>query len=148
MNIANYQPEKLFTVEEANATLPLVRAIVGDLTTLARDVHERRQRLEHLLDGRDAKAADPYSDELRQMQEELEADIERLRGYLEEIRDLGAEPKGLEDGLVDFPSLMEGRIVYLCWKFDEPEILHWHELEAGFTGRQLLPVEMSVDAGE
>jgi hypothetical protein len=42
------------------------------------------------------------------------------------------------EGLVDFPSLMDGRIVYLCWRLGEPEVLHWHELKSGFAGRQSL----------
>ena len=51
---------------------------------------------------------------------------------------LGVEPKGAVDGLVDFPSMMDGRIVFLCWKLGEAEVTHWHELDAGFSGRQSL----------
>ena len=133
-----YRPTRLFTIEQANATLPLVRAITTDLATLAREVMERRHRLALLTAGRDMKAGDPYVEELAQTEADLEKDTLRLQGYVDELRELGVEAKGAIDGLVDFPSMMDGRLVYLCWRLGEPEVLHWHELEAGFAGRQPL----------
>ncbi len=130
-------PSRLFTVEQANNVLPLVRAITVDLVDLAREVGERRQRLTLLKSGRPAKHRDPYSEELSQIEEELAKDQDRLQGYVDELRELGVEPKSAE-GLVDFPSLLDGRLVYLCWKLGEPEVLHWHDIEAGFGGRQPL----------
>jgi hypothetical protein len=138
MSAHAYSPAKTFTIEQANAMLPLVRAITADLTALAREVVERRHRLEVVLAGRDLKAGDPYAEELAHVEAELNRDAIRLKGYLEELRELGVEPKGAIDGLVDFPSLMDGRLVYLCWKLGEVEITHWHELEAGYAGRQSL----------
>lgn len=133
-----YQPAKLFTVEQANAVLPLVRAITQDLVQLSREVQERRERLALLAGGRKSTAKDPYSEELRQIEEELDKDSEQLEAYVEELRELGVEPKGGVEGLVDFPSLLDGRIVFLCWKYGETEVTHWHELSAGFAGRQSL----------
>jgi hypothetical protein len=134
----DYKPARLFTIEQANAMLPLVRAICSDLASLSRDVMERRHRLALLTAGRELKAGDPYSDELSQMEGELEHDALRLQEYIDELRDLGVEPKGAIEGLVDFPSEMDGRVVYLCWKLGEPEVLHWHELDTGYAGRQPL----------
>lgn len=118
--------------------LPLVRAITADLATLARDVVERRTRLAAFKSRKDAKAGDPYSDELASMQQALNADSQRLQEYIDELRSLGLEPKGAVDGLVDFPAVMDGRVVYLCWKLGETEVTHWHEVNAGFAGRQSL----------
>lgn len=129
---------KYFTVERANAMLPLVRAIVKDLAELSRDVIDRRDRLAHLLAGRNGQSTDVYSEELVQIEEELEKDGRRLRDYVEELTKLGLEPKNGQEGLVDFPTLIDGREAYLCWKLDEPEILYWHDLDAGFAGRQHL----------
>jgi hypothetical protein len=131
--------KKLFTVEEANAMLPLVRAIAKDLSTLSREVIERRERLAMLHQSRRPnKSQDAYSEELAQIEQELTKDSERLHDYVEELRALGVEPKNGPEGLIDFPCDMDGRIVYLCWKLGEPEVLHWHELDAGFRGRQSL----------
>ena len=143
----SYKPAKLFTIEQANATLPLVRAITTDLATLARDVLERRHRLATLTSGRDLKEGDPYAEELRQMELDLEKDAARLQDYVQELRDLGVEPKGAVEGLIDFPCMMEGRVVFLCWKLGESEVLYWHDIESGFSGRQSLAAGVSGGYG-
>lgn len=146
MSSESDEPKKLFTVEQANGCLPLVRAIVKDLAELSRDVIERRQRLTHLLAGRQRTSAeDFYSSELAQIEEELEKDNLRLQEYVEELRALGVEPKNGPEGLVDFPAMLDGRLVYLCWKLGEPEVMYWHDLDAGFRGRQALTAGTLAD---
>jgi hypothetical protein len=147
MNDEAPRERRLFTVEQVNAMLPLVRAIVKDLSALSHEVVDRRERLAHLLTGRPLEPNDPYRAELTQIEEELEKDARRLRDYVEELRELGAEPKNGIEGLVDFPTIIDGRVVYLCWKLDEPEVLFWHELDAGFQGRQPLPSGAAVSSG-
>ena len=142
-----WKNRKVFTVEQANAALPLVRAIASDLAALSRDVIERRERLSLLLEGRQRDKRDLYGEELAQVEEELHRDTERLQGYVEELRELGVEPKNGPEGLIDFPAVMDGRAVYLCWKLGEPEVLHWHDLEAGFRGRQPLTAGSANAAG-
>lgn len=137
----SYRPRRLFTVEQANAVLPLVRAITSDLVRLSREVIERRERLALLSAGRNASAKDPYTEELSQIEEELGKDTEQLQAFVEELRELGVEPKSGPEGLIDFPAMMDDRIVFLCWKLGESEVLHWHELDAGFRGRQSLVAE-------
>lgn len=144
MTADSWGKRKLFTVEQANAALPLVRAITADLARLSRDVIERRERLSLLLAGRDRGARDLYGEELAQVEEELEKDSERLQEYVEELRELGVEPKNGPEGLIDFPAMLDGRPVYLCWKLGEPEVLHWHDVDAGFRGRQSLAAATSV----
>jgi hypothetical protein len=138
MNSANVPTQKLFTVEQANAMLPLVRAIAGDLSALYTDLVERQQRLDHLASGRQRASGDVYGDELRHMEEELERDKQRLRELANELNQLGVQCKDPARGLIDFPCEMDGRTVLLCWKLDEPEVLFWHEIDAGFAGRQPL----------
>src|SRR4029079_17719703 len=138
MAVDESKPERLFTIEQANAMLPLVRAITTDLARLAKDVVERRHRLALLTSGRDLKPGDPYSDELAQMESEWERDAVRLQEYVEELRELGVEPKGAVEGLVDFPCRMDGRTVYLCWKLREHGVLYLNDLDSVFAGRQPL----------
>jgi hypothetical protein len=135
---------KTFTVREANATLPLVRAIVSDLVHLARDVVERRQRVSALTASRPHDARDLYHQEVAQIEEEVEENSRQLEEYVEELRQLGVEPKSATEGLVDFPAILDGREVYLCWKLGEPEVLFWHELDAGFRGRQRIAAEVGA----
>jgi hypothetical protein len=129
-----YQPARIFTVDQANACLPLVRSIVADMV-----------QLDQLTQGRKSPKGSVYSEELDQMEEELEKDLERLNGYAGELLELGVEPKGAAEGLVDFPCLIEGRLSYLCWQSHAPEILFWHDLESGFAGRQPLHANVSSD---
>lgn len=149
---------KLFTLEEARKSLPLVRAIVSDIVRQARDVSERQDRLRRIaqLHGPPVPSEDgpnPYQEEVLQIEEELQRDEAKLQEYVKELQDLGVELKDFERGLVDFPHEMEGRVVYLCWQLDEEDVNFWHELDAGFTGRQSLlegsiTAEDSTDAPE
>lgn len=139
--MAPFPRRRTFTVQQANAALPLVRAIVRDLVEASREVMERRERLSYLIGGRSRNRHDPYREELAQIEEELEKDSRQLREYVEELRQLGVEPKGATEGLVDFPTLVDGRLVYLCWQLGESEVLYWHEHDAGFAGRQPLTAE-------
>jgi hypothetical protein len=121
MSSPAYKPAKLFTIEQANAMLPLVRAITSDLSGLAQDVVQRRHRLAHFGGGRDfnsgeLKPGDLYAEELAHMQAQIDKDQQRLQDYVKELYDLGVEPKGAIEGLVDFPSTVDGRVVFLCWK--------------------------------
>lgn len=136
-----------FTVAEANACLPLVRAIVGDLVALSRDVIERRERLAALARGRPREQRDVYSEEIMQVEQDLEKDARQLQEYVAELEQLGVEPKSAVEGLVDFPATVDGRRAYLCWKYGEPEVLFWHDLEAGFAGRQPLTAGTAADGG-
>jgi hypothetical protein len=129
--------KKYFTVEEANRSLPLVRAIVTDIVAQFAVVNGLRQRLSGVLTGVRRSSGDPYTEELAQSQSELDSEEAKLEGYIDELTRLGVELKG-PDGLCDFYSLMDGREVYLCWRLGEPEVLHWHELNAGVAGRQPL----------
>ncbi|MBS0207560.1 MAG: DUF2203 domain-containing protein [Planctomycetes bacterium] len=129
---------RLFTVEQANAMLPLVRAIVGDLAQLSREFRERKQRVGELIEAHGSKRETVYSDELHEAELQLERDRAKIQEYVDELLALGVEPKGGPEGLVDFPAAIDGRVVYLCWKLGEPEVLHWHELDAGFAGRRSL----------
>lgn len=146
MGAQKYKPTKLFTVEQANAMMPLVRAITTDMVELAGELLERQQRLEHLTSGRNLESDDPYRAELVQIKEELQKDMHRLDDFANELRQLGVEPKDPTKGLVDFPSMMDGRLVFLCWKLGEPEVLFWHDLDAGYSGRQpLIAAAVSSD---
>jgi hypothetical protein len=131
--------KKYFTVAEANATLPLVRSILRDVTELARDLRERHERVSRLSRGGNRGAlSEAHQEELAQVQTEFERGQERMKEYEQELKGLGIELKDYFTGLIDFPAWMNGHEVYLCWRLGEPEVAHWHELEDGFAGRQKL----------
>jgi hypothetical protein len=115
----------------------LVKAIVGDIVRQYHSVQELKQRLAAVTTEHRRPSSDPYSEELAQSQAELDTEEAKLESYIDELKRLGVELKG-PDGLCDFYSIMDGREVYLCWRLGEPEVTHWHELNAGVAGRQPL----------
>ena len=142
------EPNRLFTLEQANATLPLVRAITQDLANISFDVFERHRQLHRVMAGREVDDNSPYSEELIQVQQDLDKQTEQLEEYLVELKQLGVEPRngpGAMIDTVDFPSERNGHTVYLCWQLGEQEISHWHDLEAGFAGRQQLFTGASLE---
>jgi hypothetical protein len=74
----------------------------------------------------------------------LAAEIE---GCVHELMELGVEVRALDAGLVDFPGTLDGRDVYFCWMLGEAAVTHWHERDAGFNGRQPLPLEALAPLG-
>lgn len=130
--------KKYYSVSEANRLLPLVRVIVRDIVELARDLRERHERLTKHGPSERTSLGPAYQEELQQMQEEFEREQERMREYEEELKNLSIELKDYNIGLIDFPCWKDDHEVYLCWKHGEAEVQFWHEIDAGFSGRQKL----------
>jgi hypothetical protein len=136
--VASKTHKKFFTVDEANKALPLVRAIVRDITELACELRERHERLVRLKPDDRLRLSEAHEEELLQVRSDVDRGQEKMEEYVRELKELGVELKDYFTGLIDFPSLMDGRPVYLCWRLGEAEVGYWHELEAGFSGRQKL----------
>src|SRR5207249_1745693 len=96
----------------------------------------RQERLARVQPAQRGSIAQAYQEEHQFAEAEFERDRERLFGYAQELKDIGVELKDYFTGLVDFPCRMDNREVYLCWRLGEAEVAYWHELEAGFAGRQ------------
>jgi hypothetical protein len=127
--------EKIFTVEEANRTLPLVGRIVEDLVRDHARWEDKVREFELATVGASPDHPDAIADLLQIEAQRLARDIE---GYIAELSSLGVICKGMDTGLVDFRGLLDGREVFFCWKLGEPSVQYWHELDAGFVGRQAL----------
>jgi hypothetical protein len=125
---------KLFSLQEAERTLPLVRRIVQDLTNEYPAWRAAVARFELLTGG--ARADWGETGELLAAREDVSRHADRINRYLQELEAIGCVFKGFDAGLVDFYTLRDDRPVFLCWKMGEERIQHWHELDAGFGGRQ------------
>jgi len=124
---------KLFTLEEANSLLPSVRPIVKSIQRSHRRVRSFQKPAKLAADGAE-QGGGGMANGSRYAQ--LLIDLSLLAGQLES---LGVQLKDYANGLIDFPSMREGRVVLLCWKADEGDQLEWwHDVEAGFAGRQPL----------
>ena len=124
---------KLFTVEEANSLLPNVRPIVKNIQRAHRNLIGYRAAAKHAAEGAEFGGGGIGNGLLYA---QLLVDLSVKAGQLET---LGIQLKDYGNGLIDFPSMREGRVVLLCWKADEGDIIEWwHDVEAGFAGRQPL----------
>lgn len=126
------RPIQRFTLEQANRSLPLVKRVVADIVAAHKAYTESQARVEK-ASGKDQTAA----------QKATEGAMDRLQVLVDELTDIGCEIKDYQTGLIDFVARHDGRDVYLCWRLGEGNITHWHELQAGFAGRQ--PVSMLAE---
>jgi len=131
---------KLFSLPEAERTLPLVRQIVQDLTNEYPAWRAAVSRFELLTGG--ARADWGETGELLAAREDVTRHADRINRYLQELESVGCVFKGFDAGLVDFYSLREDRPIFLCWRLGEERITHWHEVDAGFSGRQ--PIDGAI----
>ena len=128
---------KYFSLAEANRTLPLVKRIVADIT-------ERYPRWRDLVYNYEYAAAQSRpewgeSSEQERLRAEIDDVAHEINDFLLELEQVGCVFKGFEQGLVDFYGKLDGREVFWCWKVGEERIEHWHDLEAGYAGRQHVP---------
>jgi hypothetical protein len=128
---------KFFTREEAEALLPKIEPLLQEIRELGREIAEHEAHLQvdqiKLMSNGHKPPADTET-----LQNEVRILNHRIHANVEAILAMDVIVKDLAEGLVDFPSLLHGREVYLCWKLGEDGIHWWHEIEAGFAGRQPL----------
>jgi hypothetical protein len=123
--------ERLFTVEEANALIPTLRGILDELALHRDALRERAPDMQPILEASTGNGGGRVGSE-------YSAETYNLYLTVERIRKLGVVLKDLDMGLLDFPHEREGRIVFLCWHPPEENVAYWHDLDAGYAGRQPL----------
>ena len=126
-----------FSVDEAESLLPRLTILVQQTQERKRE-HDRLRDKVLELEGKMRSDGHLAEAGLRQARQETAEAAAQVSALIEEVQALGCELKDINEGLVDFRTTMDGREVYLCWKIGEPGIAWWHELEAGFRGRQPL----------
>jgi hypothetical protein len=134
-------PERVFTLEEANALLEQVRPLAQELVDRRRALAEARSARRRIASqvagtggGIDPRAA-------IELDERVAEELKGLARCVNAIHGLGALVKDPDEGLVDFPALRGDEYVYLCWRLGEDEIQYWHGIDEGFAGRKPLPLE-------
>ncbi|MCQ3935627.1 MAG: DUF2203 domain-containing protein [Chloroflexi bacterium] len=120
---------RYYTPTEANNLLEIVRPMVGELMGIGERIRSRQPEIWSVVEK---SAGNGGNSELSR----LLPDFDRLDAIMHRLQDMGIEVKDLTVGLVDFPAQRNGRTIYLCWKYGEESVRFWHEIEAGFAGRQ------------
>lgn len=123
-----------YTPQEANNLLEIVRPMVAELMQISGRIRSHQPEIWAVVEKSAGNGGNPELSRLL-------PDFDRLDQVLHRLQDMGIEVKDLAIGLIDFPALRDGRVIYLCWKYNEEKVQFWHEVEAGFAGRQLIDWE-------
>lgn len=120
---------RYFTLTEANALLPQLQPLMGRLLETRARVVRQAQSIRHTLSDLHSDIGGPVPSNMVQGFITIEQILQRIQSY-------GCEVKDLNAGLIDFLTERDGRDVYLCWRYGEPEITFYHDLHTGFNGRR------------
>lgn len=123
---------KYFTLQEANQALETIRPWMEEVQEIRQLILEHQPEIWNVMEKSAGNGGNPTLSHMVRS-------FERLDRLVHSIQDSGALIKDINTGLLDFPALKDGHEVYLCWKYGEDDIQFWHEVEAGFAGRQ--PIE-------
>ncbi|MFQ5450683.1 MAG: DUF2203 domain-containing protein [Nitrospinaceae bacterium] len=121
--------KKYFTLEEANSFIPRLMRDVPRIQSLAADM------VKNYPDVKKAWEKHKYNGGSFQGIPYLRVAL-KVNKIVNDLEATGCVLKGINEGLVDFPSLRDGREVYLCWKVPETKIQYWHDMDSGYAGRQ------------
>lgn len=124
--------EQVYTVDEARALLPQVRATLVQLAIERRRADDAHAALHRQL------GADPAHRARRRLEAETAERRARVRALLDHLESLGVVVRDLETGLIDFPTLREGERAWLCWRLDDPQLAFWHTSREGYASRRPL----------
>jgi hypothetical protein len=125
-----YQFSKHYTREEARALLPQIREWLKHLTQVRNWLEDCDRKIQHLL-----KEGSDVGGELANNWVKFIAEMKQLLAH---FKSREIQVKDLERGLIDFPAIIGGREVFLCWEQDEDDIEFWHDLDTGYAGRERL----------
>jgi hypothetical protein len=125
---------KYFTPKEANETLIVISPMLAEMMQIGEKVRAHQPELWIMVQKSAGNGGNPALSKLLK-------DFDRLDELIHKMQDMGIHIKDLTSGLIDFPAWHEDREVYLCWRFGEGDLEYWHEIGAGFAGRQLIDWE-------
>src|SRR6202142_1606727 len=124
---------RYFTLEEANTALGPSRPLRDEIQSMRNNIITHQPEAWPAIEKSAGNGGNPTLSKLVE-------DFDRLDKLLHRIFDTGAQVKDINTGLLDFHALRGGQEVFLCWKYGEEEIAFWHEVDAGFAGRQSIEV--------
>ena len=131
---------RIFTPEEANASLVELRPIVEQMVEHRRNLVAAQKLQVELVTRIAGNGGDLMPSDLRESAETIQREATAIAECADRINAAGAEIKSLEEGLLDFPAKRGDEDVLLCWKLGEDEIGYWHGVDEGFAGRKPLPL--------
>jgi hypothetical protein len=134
----------VFTLEAANALVPRLRVLMDAQMGRRGEIERRLEELSTILGEvpDTIQIDDGDSPEVRDLKRELVRRVEKYQSAWRELEEMGAVLKDPSTGLVDFYGQVDGKLVWLCWKYGEDTVTHYHGLDEGFSGRK--PIELTM----
>ena len=126
---------RFYSIDQADARLRELAPLLGKLRADRTEVAAARGDLERF---RTTNGNAEHADELKAREEHIRGLVYRMERYVSQLVAWDITLRDIETGLVDFPALVNGRQVCLCWRLGEAQVGFWHELDAGFAGRRPL----------
>jgi len=120
---------RYFTLEEANLTLETIRPMLEEIQRIRQNILATQPETWSAIERSAGNGGNPEMSKLVKS-------FDRLDDLLHRVQEIGVQVKDINTGLLDFPALRAGHEVYLCWQVGERQIEYWHEIDAGFAGRQ------------
>lgn len=141
--------DRTFTLAQAQQLLPVLERLLRtsmqakeEMETIDGEFHQLSNRI-FALGG-----MQPNLPQWARRKAERHQAEQRIKDSLSEISAAGVQVKDLDIGLLDFPCMIDGRIILLCWKMGEPAIAHWHSVEEGFAGRKPIDERIAGPKGQ
>lgn len=131
------RPIRLFTIQEANETIPWLKVCLYKLQDYRHQIFELEVEID-ALELISEKPQEKYSPEISKKTNDYQELVKDFYQLVDDINKTGCVLKDVEQGLVDFYAHHHGRTVFLCWKMGEDQIDSWHEIDSGFASRQPL----------
>lgn len=131
---------RVFTIAEVDALIPRLSTLVGQQLLRQSEIEQCLAELARLVGGlpRTLDPDDSDAEPVAKLKTELRARIARYEEGWRGVQELGAVVKDPQIGLVDFYGRVDGKLVWLCWRYGEESLRYYHELEAGYSGRRPL----------
>ena len=124
------EPKRYFTLEQATAAVEAIRPIIREMLEIRHRIIDLQPEVWPVIEKAVGNGGS-------QAASQATLEFERINQLAHEIQAVGGVIKDLNSGLVDFPAVKDGREVYLCWKYGEQKIEFWHEIDSGFSDRQI-----------
>jgi hypothetical protein len=146
-------PRKAFTVQEATDLIPVMEGVfegIRERRARLEELDERMQLLDVLWGDRLYKPQNPDFPEFARCRNQIRRMVKEVERMIQDeilARGVRFPPGGLEQGLLDFPTTLDGRWVFMCWQSGEQRMESWHELDGGFAGRRPLTRDVAQRMG-
>lgn len=129
---------RIYTVEEANALVPWVRDRLSKAVEAADEMGANQRHLRTLERQTKRNGVHDVTPRISEADSTVQESIHEVQRFIREVQAKDIQVRDISIGLVDFPAERDGRRIWLCWRFSDPEILYWHELNSGFRDRRPL----------